>query len=69
MPELPEVQTVVDILNKKQVPGRPITGAAVYWSKTIASGSPVDFCKIYRVLPIRRITAGGNISYCTYPVK
>jgi formamidopyrimidine-DNA glycosylase len=60
MPELPEVQTVVDILNKKQVPGRPITGAAVYWSKTIASGSPVDFCKNIQGLTIRRITRRGK---------
>lgn len=60
MPELPEVQTVVDILNKEHVPGRLITGAAVYWSKTIAAGSPGDFCKKIKGRTIREITRRGK---------
>lgn len=60
MPELPEVQTVVDILNRKNLPGRPITGAAVYWPKTIAPMTPDDFCNTIRGHIIRRITRRGK---------
>ena len=60
MPELPEVQTVVDILNKNQLPGRLIIGAAVYWSKTIADRSPADFCKKIQGRTIRQITRRGK---------
>ena len=63
MPELPEVQTVVDILNRKNLPGRPITGAAVYWPKTVAPMTPDDFCDTIRGHIIRRITRAGQI-YC-----
>jgi len=57
MPELPEVQTTVDILNRQHIPGNPITGAAVYWSKTIDGLSPDDFCEEITgrtILPITR---------------
>ncbi len=43
MPELPEVQTMVDDLNAVGLPGKIITKAHVYWERTIASLSVNDF--------------------------
>lgn len=45
MPELPEVQTIVNDLNASGIIGNRITGAAVYWARTIAAPSPKLFCK------------------------
>lgn len=45
MPELPEVQTIVDDLNAAGLIGLPITGARVFWSRTIAEPSPQAFCR------------------------
>ena len=45
MPELPEVQTLVNDLNAAGVTGIPITGARVYWPRTIAAPSPAAFCR------------------------
>lgn len=65
MPELPEVQSVVDSLREKNIPGRMIYGAAIYWSKTIAEPNPVDFCKTIKGRTIRRITRRGKyIVFC-----
>jgi formamidopyrimidine-DNA glycosylase len=44
MPELPEVQTIVDDLNAADLIGMPITGARVFWPRTIAEPSPRLFC-------------------------
>jgi len=60
MPELPEVQSVVDALNGKKIPGLRISGAAVYWPKTIAEPDPVDFCKTIKGRTIRQITRRGK---------
>lgn len=60
MPELPEVQTVVDILNRKNLPGRTITGAAVFWPKTIAPLTPDDFCNKISGLIIMGIRRRGK---------
>jgi len=55
MPELPEVQTVVDTLNQRHIAGRTITGARVGWPKTVAPQAPAAFreritgCKIHRI--------------------
>ena len=43
MPELPEVQTIVDGLNTAGVPGCQIDTVAVRWPKTIATCSPEEF--------------------------
>ena len=43
MPELPEVQTVVDILNTAGLSGKRIEYTAVYWPKTIATCTPEAF--------------------------
>lgn len=45
MPELPEVQTIVNDLNAADVIGVPINGARVFWARTIAEPSPELFGK------------------------
>ncbi len=60
MPELPEVQSVVDALNGKNIPGRRISGAAVYWPKSIAELDPDDFCKTIKGRTIRQIARRGK---------
>jgi len=60
MPELPEVQSVVDTLRSKNIPGCLISRAAVYWSKTIAEPDPEDFCKTIKWRTIRKISRRGK---------
>ena len=60
MPELPEVQSVVDTLCRNNIPGRLITGASVYWFKTVADMDPGDFCKKIKGRTIRQITRRGK---------
>ena len=60
MPELPEVQSVVDALRGKNIAGCLISGAAVYWPKTIAEPDPADFCKTIKDRTIRHITRRGK---------
>ncbi len=45
MPELPEVQTIVNDLNAAELIGVPISGAKVFWARTIAEPSSELFCK------------------------
>ena len=45
MPELPEVQTLVNDLNAANIIGIPVTGVRVYWPRTIAAPSPQTFCR------------------------
>jgi formamidopyrimidine-DNA glycosylase len=45
MPELPEVQTVVNDLNLDGLPGRTISGAQVFWPRTIDTLTPEEFCR------------------------
>jgi formamidopyrimidine-DNA glycosylase len=44
VPELPEVQTIVDALNAAGVAGCRIDAITVRWVKTIATDSPEAFC-------------------------
>jgi formamidopyrimidine-DNA glycosylase len=44
MPELPEVQTIVNDLNEADLIGVRIRGARVLWSRTVAEPSPKLFC-------------------------
>lgn len=60
MPELPEVQSVVDTLRNKNIPGRRIIRAAVYWPRTIAEIDPAAFCKKIKGLTVRQITRRGK---------
>jgi len=45
MPELPEVQTIVNDLKSAGLIGATITGAQVFWPRTIAELSPTIFCR------------------------
>ena len=45
MPELPEVQTLVNDLNAAGFAGTTITGARVYWPRTVVQLSPEDFSR------------------------
>ncbi len=45
MPELPEVQTIVDDLNAAGLVGRLIAGARVFWPRTIAAPAAQAFCR------------------------
>jgi formamidopyrimidine-DNA glycosylase len=45
MPELPEVQTIVNDLQTAGIVGQAITGVDVYWPATISTGSPENFRK------------------------
>jgi formamidopyrimidine-DNA glycosylase len=60
MPELPEVQTVVDDLIAAGVPGAVITGARVFWEKTVATHNAADFCKQIRNRQITAISRRGK---------
>lgn len=60
MPELPEVQTVVDHLNQRHIVGRTITAARVYWPKSVSEMSPDRFCQTIRGCIIRQITRRGK---------
>lgn len=49
MPELPEVQTIVNVLNASGLPGCRIIGATVLWPKTVApSGAPEHFSRLLK---------------------
>jgi formamidopyrimidine-DNA glycosylase len=48
MPELPEVQTIVDELNAADLIDVPISGARVFWARTIAEPSSALFCRRLR---------------------
>lgn len=45
MPELPEVQTIVNDLNLAGLPGGTITNAQVFWPRTIDTLLPKEFCR------------------------
>ena len=60
MPELPEVQTVVENLNALGITGRSILGARVYWPRTVAGMSPKTFCATIKGLTIEAVTRRGK---------
>jgi formamidopyrimidine-DNA glycosylase len=57
MPELPEVQTIVDDLIQAGLVGRTITGCRVTWPRTVAGEAAKDFC---RRVAERCVTALGR---------
>ena len=60
MPELPEVQTVVNHLIQHGIVGQTITGAQVTWAKTIV-GEPVDrFRRRIRGCMVHRVDRRGK---------
>ena len=60
MPELPEVQTVVDHLNQTGIVGRTITCTRVYWPKTIAGMDSHRFCSAINGSEITQISRRGK---------
>jgi formamidopyrimidine-DNA glycosylase len=60
VPELPEVQTVVDNLNALEIIGCRFAGAEVYWPKTIVGLTPEAFSKNITGRAIRKITRRGK---------
>lgn len=60
MPELPEVQIIVDDLNIAGLPGTTITGAKVFWPRAIAAPSPKSFCRQVKEKKIAAIRRRGK---------
>lgn len=60
MPELPEVQTIVNDLNAAKLDGQTITAAKVFWPRTIAEPSSRLFCRRANGLQITRIWRRGK---------
>ena len=60
MPELPEVQTIVNDLKTAGVEGTTIKGAKVFWSRTIAEPSAKAFCNRIRGKSVSVIRRRGK---------
>lgn len=60
MPELPEVQTIVNDLNAADLIGVPISGAKIFWARTIAEPSPEQFCKLIKDRTFTNIRRRGK---------
>jgi formamidopyrimidine-DNA glycosylase len=60
VPELPEVQTVVDNLNTLGIGGSIITKASVHWPRTVAPVTPAKFRKQIRGLRIDAFSRRGK---------
>jgi formamidopyrimidine-DNA glycosylase len=60
LPELPEVQTVVDNLKALKIIGCRFTDADVYWPKTIAGSTPEAFVSTIKGCTVRGITRRGK---------
>lgn len=60
MPELPEVQTIVDDLNTAGLPGCVITAAKVFWPRTISGLSPSVFARKVKGKQITGIRRRGK---------
>jgi formamidopyrimidine-DNA glycosylase len=60
MPELPEVQTLVDDLNSAGLVGDTFTAARVYWPKTIADLTPAAFHRRIKGKVIKSIRRRGK---------
>lgn len=55
MPELPEVQTVVNDLNESGIPGRKIISVQVKWPRTVNTHEPRQFIEALRGLKFLEI--------------
>lgn len=60
MPELPEVQTIVNDLNAAGIAGKTIIGAKVYWPRSIAEPSASSFCSRIKGKKIASIWRRGK---------
>ena len=69
MPELPEVQIIVNDLNAANIAGRSIVGAKVYWSRTIAEPSASAFCRRIKGKKISAIRRRGKFIVFNFSKK
>ncbi|MGD9173053.1 MAG: DNA-formamidopyrimidine glycosylase [Desulfobacterales bacterium] len=60
MPELPEVQTIVNDLKAAGLEGQTIEAARVFWARTIAEPSAKAFCSRIRGRTIKAIRRRGK---------
>jgi formamidopyrimidine-DNA glycosylase len=60
MPELPEVQTIVNDLNTAGVKGATIAGAEVFWPRALAEPSAGAFCRQIKGKKISAIRRRGK---------
>jgi formamidopyrimidine-DNA glycosylase len=60
MPELPEVQTLVNDLNASNLKGKTITAVQVFWPPTISEPTLEAFCQRLREKVINRIWRRGK---------
>jgi len=60
VPELPEVQTIVNDLNAAGIVGCMISRAKVFWPATIAAVSPAVFCRSVQGQTIEAIRRRGK---------
>lgn len=60
MPELPEVQTLVDDLLASGLVGKVVQKARVYWPRTIGAPTPREFCRRIRGLRFAAIRRRGK---------
>ncbi len=67
MPELPEVQTIVDDLAAAGVVGRTITRATVRWPRSIGKPDPRTFCK--RVCGRNILGIGRRAKYLVFALS
>lgn len=64
MPELPEVQTVVNDLIEAGLTGEAVVKSEVYWPKTIASPSVTQFRRHIKGATIEQISRRGKYIVC-----
>jgi formamidopyrimidine-DNA glycosylase len=60
MPELPEVQTILQDLQQARLSGCRIENVQVYWPRTIASSSPSSFCRLLLHKHILQLSRRGK---------
>ena len=63
MPELPEVQTMVDGLNHVGILEQTIDDVAVHWQATISDGDVHRFCSELKGRRFTSFSVAGNISW------
>src|SRR4051794_17730116 len=60
MPELPEVETILEDLKRAGLMGRSIEKVKVYWPRTVAHPSPAQFCSILQHKKILALNRRGK---------
>lgn len=60
MPELPEVETIASDLKAAGIVGKTLTGAKVYWARSIATPSAPEFCRTIRQRTVAGVRRRGK---------